>query len=60
MDEGEKKKEAILKELELLGEMRRLHEWTTFTHKRAEKVEKEEADIDRTPSAESEACEEDY
>ena len=42
----EKKREVILKELTLLEEMRRLHEWTVFGQKEAEDEEKTEMEID--------------
>jgi len=42
----EAEKEAILKELALLGEMRQLHEWTVFGKKEAGDLEMAEAEID--------------
>jgi len=46
----EVKREAILKELALLEEMRRLHEWTVFGQKEAEEEEKTETELDSKAS----------
>ena len=39
-----KRDEAILKQLALLGEMRKLHEWTVFGQKEAEEEERAETE----------------
>lgn len=49
MDDKEmmkRKETAILAELRLLAEMRKLHEWTAFRTKEAEEEEKTEAELD--------------
>jgi hypothetical protein len=46
----EREREAILKKLALLGEMRKLHEWTVFGQKEAEDEEETEARIDSEAS----------
>jgi hypothetical protein len=43
---SEKENEAVLKKLALLGEMRKLHEWTVFGQKEAGDEEETEARID--------------
>ena len=48
--DSEKEKEAILKKLALLGEVRKLHEWTVFGQKEAEDEEEAEARIDSEAS----------
>jgi len=44
--ENEKKRKAILARLNLLAEMMKRHEWTTFGEKEAEDVERAEEEID--------------
>jgi hypothetical protein len=44
--EKEKEREAVLKKLALLAEMRKRHEWTVFGQKEAEDEEEAEAHID--------------
>ena len=52
MDEGEEK-EDILKELVLLSEMRKLHEWTVLRQEEVEELEKGGADSEASgPTAE--------
>ncbi len=47
---SEKENEAVLKKLALLGEMRKLHEWTVFGQKEAEDEEEAEAKIESEAS----------
>ena len=46
----EKEREALLKQLTLLGNIRRLHEWTFVGQKDAEEVDKEEEELESEES----------
>ena len=47
---SDKENEVVLKKLALLGEMRKLHEWTVFGQKEAEDEEEAEAKIESEAS----------